>query len=164
MLRLLQWLFLGHVHKWKVIKEGSASWESTTTEESSRWTRYVLQCEICGELKTYDARWDTHLLFLGYDSHVKQAPPLPHVLKPNKPHTMSLFIPPNQLQNMLDAEVGQALCGRPNIGKLVALSALMNSPQQRQMQQADNWLEPNWMDDPDWVWPIGNNLLARSKI
>jgi hypothetical protein len=64
---------------------------------------------------------------------------------------MSLFIPPNQLQNMLDAEVGQALCGRANIGKLVALSALQQSQGQRQNQMADNWLEPNWMDDPDWV-------------
>jgi len=61
---------------------------------------------------------------------------------------MSLFIPPNQLQNMLDAEVGQALSGRANIGKLIALSALSQSQHQ---QKADNWLEDNWLDDPDWL-------------
>ena len=55
MLRLLQWLFLGHVHKWKVIKEGSVSWESTKNSDSAKWTRYVLQCEICGNMKIYDA-------------------------------------------------------------------------------------------------------------
>lgn len=67
--------------------------------------------------------------------------------KPNA-HTMSLFIPPNQLQNMLDAEVGQALCGRANIGKLIALSALSQSQHQ---QKTDNWLDDNWLDDPDWL-------------
>jgi len=56
MLRLLQLLFIGHVHKWKVIKEGSASWESIQSTESARWTRYVLQCEICGAMKVFDAK------------------------------------------------------------------------------------------------------------
>ena len=68
--------------------------------------------------------------------------------QPNAHNTMSLFIPPNQLQNMLDAEVGQALCGRANIGKLVALSALSQSQHQ---QKADNWLDDNWLDDPEWL-------------
>lgn len=64
---------------------------------------------------------------------------------------MSLFIPPNQLQDMLDAEVGQALCGRANVGKLVALSALMHSPQQQHLHQThDNWLDDNWLDD-NWL-------------
>jgi hypothetical protein len=56
MLRLLQWLFLGHVHKWTIVKEGSAAWESTINEEKATWTRYVMQCEICGEMKIFDAR------------------------------------------------------------------------------------------------------------
>lgn len=80
---------------------------------------------------------------------MQKAPSAPR--PPNhKAHTMSLFIPPNQLQNMIDAEVGQALCGRADIGKLVALSALQHSPQQQHMQQSDSWLDDNWLDD-NWL-------------
>ena len=65
---------------------------------------------------------------------------------------MSLFIPPSQLRNMLDNEIGQALIGRADLGRLVALSAAT--------QQADHhhhsnpYVEDNWMDDDDdnfWV-------------
>jgi hypothetical protein len=86
---------------------------------------------------------------LSYDS-VKEQSHLLH--QPNAHNTMSLFIPPNQLQNMIDAEVGQALCGRANVGKLVALSTLMQSQhQQQRAQKADNWLDDNWLDDPSWL-------------
>lgn len=40
---------------------------------------------------------------------------------------MAFFIPSGQLQNMIDAEVGQALCGRPNLGKLIALATLQHN-------------------------------------
>lgn len=62
---------------------------------------------------------------------------------------MAFFIPRNQLRNMLDAQVGQALKGGPirntqSLGQIVALSSLLN---QNQPQGADNWLDDNWMDD-----------------
>jgi hypothetical protein len=46
---------------------------------------------------------------------------------------------------MLDAEIGQALCGGPdgtraNLTRIVALSALMNQPQSGS-SLADSWLE-----------------------
>jgi hypothetical protein len=58
---------------------------------------------------------------------------------------MALFTPRNQVRNMLDAEIGQALCGGPdgnraNLARIVALSALMNQPQSGSYL-ADNWLE-----------------------
>jgi hypothetical protein len=54
---------------------------------------------------------------------------------------MALFTPRNQIRNMLDAEIGQALCGGPdgnrgNLTKIAALSALMN-----QGNPNTNWLE-----------------------
>lgn len=60
-----------------------------------------------------------------------------------------LFTPRNQVRNMLDAEIGQALCGRGDLTKMVALSALAN-----QGNQARNnlFIEDNWMDDDDlWI-------------
>jgi hypothetical protein len=58
---------------------------------------------------------------------------------------MALFTPRNQVRNMLDAEIGQALCGGPdgtraNLTRIVALSALINQPQSGSYL-ADNWLE-----------------------
>ena len=58
---------------------------------------------------------------------------------------MALFTPRNQVRNMLDAEIGQALCGGPdgtraNLTRIVALSAMMNQPQSGS-SLADSWLE-----------------------
>lgn len=51
MWRLLVWLFTGdgHLHHWVVIKEIQVSKPS----EQSRFTRYYLQCSVCGNIKTY---------------------------------------------------------------------------------------------------------------
>jgi len=61
---------------------------------------------------------------------------------------MGLFTPRNQLRNMLDAEVGQALCGRSNgnngnLTRIAALSSLLNQPQQ------GSYLADNWLDDDE---------------
>lgn len=67
--------------------------------------------------------------------------------------TMSLFIPRSQLRDMLDAEVSKALCAGPssnnaNLGKIVALQALMHQPQPTdRLHVNDNWLDDNWLDD-----------------
>lgn len=50
MLKLLQFLFTGHIHKYNIIKEESI--ESYYKDRKlSTATRYYLQCEICGEIK-----------------------------------------------------------------------------------------------------------------
>jgi len=53
MIRLLKWLFTGdgHLHKWKIIQER----ELTRIKDGSRiGLMYVLQCEVCGELKQFE--------------------------------------------------------------------------------------------------------------
>lgn len=60
---------------------------------------------------------------------------------------MAMFTPRNQLQDMLNAEVNQALCGRADIGKMIALNSLMNNQAQPQQHIADNWLDDNWLND-----------------
>jgi hypothetical protein len=60
-----------------------------------------------------------------------------------------LFTPRNQVRNMLDAEIGQALCGRGDLTKLTALSALMNNSNQGRNNLV---IEDNWMDDDDSFW------------
>lgn len=45
MLQLLQWLFVGHVHKWQTIKE--VRLECST---GSTGLRYFQQCECCGKV------------------------------------------------------------------------------------------------------------------
>ena len=57
MIRLLQILFLGHAHKWKIIKEAPLVHEQYGYQKEplvSRGTRYVLQCEGCGKLHQKD--------------------------------------------------------------------------------------------------------------
>lgn len=54
MWRLLQLLFLGHIHKWIIIQHDdplTIKYESGFTGYGSR---YVLQCEHCGKLKQKD--------------------------------------------------------------------------------------------------------------
>lgn len=48
MIRLLQLLFLGHVHKWKTIDEGPLTVRDERQRPVSSGTRYVQQCERCG--------------------------------------------------------------------------------------------------------------------
>lgn len=62
---------------------------------------------------------------------------------------MSLFTPRNQVRNMLDAEIGQAFCGRGDLTRIAAASALMNNGNQL---QNNLFLEDNWLDDDDlWI-------------
>ena len=68
---------------------------------------------------------------------------------------MALFTPKNQLRNMLDAEIGQALCGRADIGKMIALNSMLNQPQHQpglhqQQNIGVNWMNDNWLND-DWL-------------
>lgn len=44
MVRLFQWLFFGHVHKWKTIETR----ELHVAETKSRGSRHIQQCEKCG--------------------------------------------------------------------------------------------------------------------
>lgn len=47
MLRLLQWIFLGHVHKWKTVSAGDL--EARGDDRINlRGKRYIQQCETCG--------------------------------------------------------------------------------------------------------------------
>lgn len=50
MLRLLQWLLLGHAHRWSILKHGPyrAHDDGITV---STGTYYVLQCQTCGNVK-----------------------------------------------------------------------------------------------------------------
>jgi hypothetical protein len=50
MLRLLQILFLGHVHDWETIDEERGRWSSDIGEYGS-YTLYTLLCKECGNLK-----------------------------------------------------------------------------------------------------------------
>lgn len=50
MVRFLQWLFIGHVHKWKTIRENPL--HAVNTKETG--TRYTQQCEHCGKVVKRD--------------------------------------------------------------------------------------------------------------
>lgn len=56
MIRLLQFIFLGHAHKWKIIREVklvyAADPEAGTGAHEGR--RYDLQCERCGDVRKRD--------------------------------------------------------------------------------------------------------------
>jgi hypothetical protein len=62
---------------------------------------------------------------------------------------MALFIPRQQLQNMLDAEVGRALVNSPqtNIAKIVGLNSLL-----------DHGFGCDDDDDDDGPWIVGPRL------
>lgn len=56
MLRLLQWIFLGHAHKWKTIKE-IASLRTKPGHPDvivAKGSAYIQQCEHCGKLHEFD--------------------------------------------------------------------------------------------------------------
>ena len=51
MWRLLAWVFTGdgHIHHWVTVKEIQV----TRDYERGRYTRYYLQCSVCGNMKTF---------------------------------------------------------------------------------------------------------------
>lgn len=53
MIKLLQFLLFGHVHKWKIIARCPIEYEGWGTYYKA--TRYTLQCETCGDIKAKDA-------------------------------------------------------------------------------------------------------------
>ena len=59
---------------------------------------------------------------------------------------MSMFIPENQLRNMLQNQAAQSMINSPDpLTRMVALNSFMQTQPQR--QQNVNWLEDNWLDD-----------------
>lgn len=48
MWRLISWLFMGHVHHWKIIKDGTVT-ADRDFRPCGNW--YVLQCDVCGAVK-----------------------------------------------------------------------------------------------------------------
>lgn len=54
MIKLLQFLFHGCWHKWKIIDKHTVDYKG----DFSAWTadRYILQCEHCGKIKAKIAR------------------------------------------------------------------------------------------------------------
>lgn len=49
MIRLLQFLFFGHIHKW--VDVGSGRWQRGSDEAGPR---YVCKCEKCGAYRAFD--------------------------------------------------------------------------------------------------------------
>lgn len=49
MLRLLQYIITGHSHRWKVLEQ-----VGLLGIEGSRGTRFILQCEQCGNVRKRD--------------------------------------------------------------------------------------------------------------
>ena len=59
---------------------------------------------------------------------------------------MSMFIPENQLRNMLQNQAAQSMINSTDpLTRMVALNSLMQTQPQR--QQNVGWLEDNWLDD-----------------
>ncbi|GJD54956.1 hypothetical protein [Methylobacterium dankookense] len=50
MLQLLQWLFFGHVHKWKTLRDVPLAELDYSGREVVTGRRYVQQCEHCGKV------------------------------------------------------------------------------------------------------------------
>lgn len=53
MIRLLQWLFTGHIHKWKTIADNPLR-VSEGSRQVALGHRYVQQCEHCGTIAQRD--------------------------------------------------------------------------------------------------------------
>ena len=53
MIKLLSLIIFGHWcdHKWKIIKEIKVFWEES--DSIPRRREYILQCEKCGNMKTF---------------------------------------------------------------------------------------------------------------
>lgn len=62
---------------------------------------------------------------------------------------MSMFVPENQLRNMLQNQAAQSLVNSTDpLTRMVALNSLMQTqPRQNQRQNNSLWLEDNWLDD-----------------
>lgn len=59
---------------------------------------------------------------------------------------MSMFIPENQLRNMLQNQAAQSMLNSTDpLTRMVALSSLLQT--QPQQQQNSLWIEDNWLDD-----------------
>jgi hypothetical protein len=59
---------------------------------------------------------------------------------------MAMFIPENQLRNMLQNQAAQSMINSTDpLTRMVALNSLMQTQPQR--QQNVNWLEDNWLGD-----------------
>lgn len=53
MLRLIQLLIFGHIHKWKILEQGSLTVHNDFGPPS-KGDRYIYQCENCGKVKKKD--------------------------------------------------------------------------------------------------------------
>lgn len=58
MIRIIQFLIFGHLHKWTVLK--SVPYDTWAEEvgvgkKLASGTQYVLRCEKCGEMKTFES-------------------------------------------------------------------------------------------------------------
>jgi len=57
-----------------------------------------------------------------------------------------MFIPENQLRNMLQNQAAQSMLNSTDpLTRMVALSSLLQT--QPQQQQNSLWIEDNWLDD-----------------
>lgn len=62
MIRLIQFLIFGHIHKWE-----TESVDPLTTSFGSRGDRYILKCKNCGNVKKVDLVQMIFILqFLGW--------------------------------------------------------------------------------------------------
>ncbi len=50
MIRLIQWLIWGHIHKWNTI----FNTRLTLVDSKMVGTRYILRCDHCGNIKKVD--------------------------------------------------------------------------------------------------------------
>lgn len=48
MIRLLQWLFIGHIHKWNTIEDRPLATKDQAGKVVAKGHRYFQQCEHCG--------------------------------------------------------------------------------------------------------------------
>jgi hypothetical protein len=49
MIRLIQWLIYGHIHKYEQVEAGNL-----TREGKVFGKLYVMRCESCGKMKTFE--------------------------------------------------------------------------------------------------------------
>lgn len=50
MIRLLQWIVFGHVHKWETLHEKKL----TDRDTGAVGTRFLCRCSTCGRVKKWD--------------------------------------------------------------------------------------------------------------
>ena len=55
MKRLIEFLLTGCWHEWEIIREAKLNWSNDFGEHGTG-TRYVMRCNKCGNLKTYDSK------------------------------------------------------------------------------------------------------------